>query len=218
MSKYRIQYSQDDRVKFISHLDFLRTVNRIFERSKLPLKFSNGFNPHTIMTIGLPLSVGTTSICDVLDIELTEDMDTAYMRELLNKNSPDGIRFLKIRNAENLKPLFNIDSAIYIARFDSNKEIDIASFAAEESIIIEKKSKRGMKEVNIKDFIRDMNQVDADDFMYAAEMHLNAGNFSNIKPELVLSTLAEYCGAEFFNININREKIFFEDGSGVFDE
>ena len=75
-----------------------------------------------------------------------------------------------------------------------------------------------MKEVNIKDFIRDMNQVDADDFMYAAEMHLNAGNFSNIKPELVLSTLAEYCGAEFFNININREKIFFEDGSGVFDE
>ena len=218
MSKYRIQYSQDDRVKFISHLDFLRTVNRIFERSKLPLKFSNGFNPHTIMTIGLPLSVGTTSICDVLDIELTEDMDTAYMRELLNKNSPDGIRFLKIRNAENLKPLFNIDSAIYIARFDSNKEIDIASFAAEESIIIEKKSKRGMKEVNIKDFIRDMKQVDADDFMYAAEMHLNAGNFSNIKPELVLSTLAEYCGAEFFNININREKIFFEDGSGVFDE
>lgn len=218
MSKYRIQYSQDDRVKFISHLDFLRTVNRIFERSKLPLKFSNGFNPHTIMTIGLPLSVGTTSSCDVLDIELTEDMDTAYMRDLLNKNSPDGIRFLKIRNAENLKPLFNIDSAIYIARFDSNKEIDIASFVAEKSIIIEKKSKRGMKEVNIKDFIRDMKPVDTEDFMYAAEMHLNAGNFSNIKPELVLSTLAEYCGAEFFNININREKIFFEDGSGVFDE
>ena len=218
MSKYRIEYSQDDRVKFISHLDFLRTVNRIFERSKLPLKFSNGFNPHTIMTIGLPLSVGTTSSCDVLDIELTEDMDTAYMRDILNQNSPDGIRFIKIRNAENLKPLFNIDSAVYIARFDSNKDIDINSFVTEESIIIEKKSKRGMKEVNIKDFIRSMKEIPSESSNYAVGMHLNAGNFSNIKPELVLSTLAQYCGAEFFNININREKIFFEDGKEVFDE
>lgn len=216
MSKYRIRYSQDDRVKFISHLDFLRTVNRIFERSKLPLKFSNGFNPHTIMTIGLPLSVGTTSSCDVLDIELTESMDTAHMTELLNANSPDGIRFLGIKSAEDLKPLFNIDSAIYKANFDSDKEIDIQKFIDEESIIIEKKSKRGMKEVNIKDFIRGMKSVEPADAMYCVEMHLNAGNFSNIKPELVLNTLAEYCDAKFRNININRENIFFDDGKEVF--
>lgn len=218
MSKYRIEYSQDDRVKFISHLDFLRTVNRIFERSRLPLKYSNGFNPHTIMTIGLPLSVGITSSCDVLDIELTETVDTAYMREILNKNSPDGIRFLKVRNAENLTPLFNIDSAVYVAQFDSDKDIDINSFVVDKSIIIEKKSKRGMKEVNIKDFIRDMKQIPSYSSNYAVQMHLNAGNFSNIKPELVLSTLAQYSDAKFSNININREKIFFENGKGVFDE
>ncbi|MBQ8525723.1 MAG: DUF2344 domain-containing protein [Clostridia bacterium] len=216
MSKYRIKYSQDDKVKYISHLDFLRTVNRVFARSKLPLKFSNGFNPHTIMTIGLPLSVGITSVCDVLDIELTEPMDTAYMKEILNSNSPEGIRILGVKNAEGLPPLFGIDSAIYTARFDSDKEIDIDRFIAEESITIEKKSKRGMKEVNIKDFIRSMKVIPADDTMYAVEMHLNAGNFSNIKPELVIATLAQYSGASFCNIAVNREKIFFEDGQEVF--
>ena len=216
MSKYRIQYSQGESVKYISHLDFLRTVNRIFARSKLPLKFSNGFNPHTIMTIGLPLSVGLTSVCDVLDLELTEPMDTAHMRELLNANSPEGIRFLGIKNAEGLTPLFNIDSAIYTACFDSDREIDIDKFIAEESITIEKKSKRGMKEVNIKDFIRSMKVIHREGSMYAVEMHLNAGNFSNIKPELVISTLAQYSDASFCNININRDKIFFEDGKEVF--
>ena len=216
MSKYRIKYSQGDEVKYISHLDFLRTINRVFSRSNLPLKFSNGFNPHTIMTIGLPLSVGTTSVCDVLDIELTEPMDTVYMREILNKNSPVGIRILDIKNADDLKPLFNIDSAVYTACFDSDREIDIDKFIKEESIIIEKKSKRGMKEVNIKDFIRSIESVECGESMYCVKMHLNAGNFSNIKPELVLSTLASYSGASFSNIEINRENIFFDDGQEVF--
>ena len=216
MSKYRISYSQGDEVKYISHLDFLRTVNRVFARSKLPLKFSNGFNPHTIMTIGLPLSVGTTSVCDVLDIELTEPMNTVYMKDILNANCPRGIRILGIKDAEGLKPLFNIDSAVYTACFDSDRQIDIDKFIAEDIIMIEKKSKRGMKEVNIKDFVRSMEIVDSDSTMYSIKMHLNAGNFSNIKPELVLSTLADYCGAHFCNIAINREKIFFDDGTEVF--
>ena len=73
-----------------------------------------------------------------------------------------------------------------------------------------------MKEVNIKDFIRGMKSVEPADAMYCVEMHLNAGNFSNIKPELVLNTLAEYCDAKFRNININRENIFFDDGKEVF--
>ena len=84
MSKYRIQYSQNDDIKFISHLDFLRTINRVFMRAKTPVKFSNGFNPHLVMTIGLPLSVGTTSECDVLDIELTQSVDKTKLLNDLN--------------------------------------------------------------------------------------------------------------------------------------
>lgn len=216
MSKYRIQYTQGDEVKYISHLDFLRTINRVFARADLPIKFSNGFNPHPVMTIGLPLSVGTTSVCDVLDVDLTHDMDIAELTERINKNCPLGIRVTAAKRAENLKPLFNIDSAIYTARFDTDGDPRIADFAAAESVMIEKKSKRGMKEVNIKDFIRSLGSADGGDREYGVTMHINAGNFSNLKPELVLSALGGFSGVTLSNIAINREKIFFDDGEPVF--
>ncbi len=216
MSKYRIQYTQGDEVKYISHLDFLRTINRVFARADLPIKFSNGFNPHPVMTIGLPLSVGTTSVCDVLDVDLTHDMDIAELTERINKNCPLGIRVTAAKRAENLKPLFNIDSAIYTARFDADGDPRIADFAAAESVMIEKKSKRGMKEVNIKDFIRSLGSADGGDREYGVTMHINAGNFSNLKPELVLSALGGFSQVTLSNIAINREKIFFDDGEPVF--
>lgn len=216
MSKYRIQYIQGDEVKYISHLDFLRTINRVFARADLPIKFSNGFNPHPVMTIGLPLSVGTTSVCDVLDVDLTQDMDIAELTERINKNCPLGIRVTAAKRAENLKPLFNIDSAIYTARFDADGDPRIADFAAAESVMIEKKSKRGMKEVNIKDFIRSLGATDGGDMEYGVIMHINAGNFSNLKPELVLSAMSGFSGVNLSNIAINREKIFFDDGEPVF--
>lgn len=216
MSKYRIQYIQGDEVKYISHLDFLRTINRVFSRADLPIKFSNGFNPHPVMTIGLPLSVGTTSVCDVLDVDLTQDMDIAELTERINKNCPLGIRVTAAKRAENLKPLFNIDSAIYTARFDADGDPRIADFAAAESVMIEKKSKRGMKEVNIKDFIRSLGATDGRDMEYGVIMHINAGNFSNLKPELVLSAMSGFSGVNLSNIAINREKIFFDDGEPVF--
>lgn len=216
MSKYRIQYIQGDEVKYISHLDFLRTINRVFARADLPIKFSNGFNPHPVMTIGLPLSVGTTSVCDVLDVDLTQDMDIAELTERINKNCPLGIRVTAAKRAENLKPLFNIDSAIYTARFDADGDSRIADFAAAESVMIEKKSKRGMKEVNIKDFIRSLGATDGRDMEYGVIMHINAGNFSNLKPELVLSAMSGFSGVNLSNIAINREKIFFDDGEPTF--
>ena len=212
MSKYRIQYIQNDDVKFISHLDFLRTINRVFMRAKAPVKFSNGFNPHLVMTIGLPLSVGTTSECDVLDIELTESVDTNKFMLDLNATCPDGIRITKITEAENLKPLHTIDSAIYEAHFNTDADIDMQKFFDEKEFLIEKKSKRGLNMVNIKDFIRNLEAIDSHK-KYGLKMHINAGNFSNLKPELVLKAMSEYLGFNATDIEICRKKIFLDDGS-----
>ena len=73
-----------------------------------------------------------------------------------------------------------------------------------------------MKEVNIKDFIRSLGATDGRDMEYGVIMHINAGNFSNLKPELVLSAMSGFSGVTLSNIAINREKIFFDDGEPVF--
>ena len=59
--KYRLQFSKEGETKYVSHLDLVRLFTRAFKRAELPLAYSEGFNPHPKMSIGLPLSVGVTS-------------------------------------------------------------------------------------------------------------------------------------------------------------
>ena len=216
MNKYRFCYKQGEEVKFISHLDFLRTAVRIFRRANLPVKYSEGFNPHMVMTIGLPLSVGTTSLCDCLEIEFTEEIDTSVVLDIINKVCPRGIEFIGVKKAEGLTPMHLIDSALYAASFTTGKNADLEEYLSAPEVMIEKKSKRKINEVNIKDFIRSIKVISTDGTHHKVEMHINAGNTSNLKPELVLKSIADYLNTEITDINIERKEIYFEDMTKVF--
>lgn len=216
MSKYRICYSQGEEVKFISHLDFLRTIVRTFRRAELPVKYSEGFNPHMVMTIGLPLSVGTTSVCDCLEVELTEEIDINKTIDAINAVCPRGIKILGIKPAEGLTPMYGIDSADYSADFTTDKPIDVKEYISAPEVMIEKKSKRKINEVNIKDFVRNIDVVSTDGTAHSLKLHLNAGNFSNLKPELVLKSMEKFYGCTISDIQIERKQIYFEDMTTVF--
>ena len=215
MSKIRLCYCQGEEVKFISHLDFLRTITRVFRRAELPVKYSEGFNPHMVMTIGLPLSVGTTSVCDCLDVELTKDVDLDEIKERINACTPRGIVVNSARNAEGLKPLFQIDSALYETSFTTDASIDVNKYIEKDEIMIEKKSKRKINEVNIKDFIRNIDIVESDGIKHKLMLHINAGNFSNLKPELVIKSMEVFFGCIATDIKIERKEIYFDDMTKV---
>lgn len=216
MSKYRICYSEGEEVRFISHLDFLRTIVRTFRRAELPVKYSEGFNPHMVMTIGLPLSVGTTSVCDCLEVELTEEIDIPSAIERINAVAPRGIRILGIKKAEGLTPMYDIDSAKYSAEFTSDKPIALEEYISAPEVMIEKKSKRKINEVNIKDFIRNIDVVSSDGVSHSLKLHLNAGNTSNLKPELVLKSMEKFFECIISDVQIERKQIYFEDMTTVF--
>lgn len=206
---YRITYTKGEMVKYISHLDFLRCVNRSFKRGKIPVKYSNGFNPHVLLNIALPCPVGVSSVCEMLDIELYEEMDTAEIKTRLSKALPVGIDVVDAVKRDNLPDYFEISSALYSVSFTSDKEIDIQKFIDEPEFIIEKKSKRGMKEVNIKDFVRKLEVTKDDSTSYAMNMVIDAGSKSNLKPELLLNAMGSYFGAGFSDIKTQREEIYF---------
>ena len=216
MSKIRLCYTQGEEVKFISHLDFLRTMTRTLRRAELPVKYSEGFNPHMVMTIGLPLSVGTTSVCDCLDVEFTQDMDTEEIKERINSCTPRGIYVREVKKAEGLKPLFQIDSALYETYFTTDISIDVNEYIKKDEILIEKKSKRKVNEVNIKDFIRNIEISSSDGVNHKLMLHINAGNFSNLKPELVIKSMENFFGCNATNIKIERKEIYFDDMTKVF--
>ena len=71
---FRIRFAKYGVVKFIGHLDAMRYFQKAVRRSELPIKYSQGFNPHQLMVFAQPLGVGVTSDGEYLDIE-TEDVD-----------------------------------------------------------------------------------------------------------------------------------------------
>ena len=92
MDKLRLKFEKTGRAVYISHLDLMRTLQRMFFRAGLPLVYSEGFNPHAKISIILPLSVGVSSRCEFLDFGLKEYVNLSEIPERLNAVAPEGIR------------------------------------------------------------------------------------------------------------------------------
>ena len=160
MNKLRMRFSKTGRAIYISHLDLMATMQRAFSRAECPLKYSEGFNPRPQISIALPLSVGTASLCEIMDFQLVHKVDITSLRERLNAKMPEGVEVLEIyeptrKNAE-LKWL----AVEGIFEYDDRK-VDImsdrlAAFFAQESIVVEKKTKRGLGEVDLRPSIREI--------------------------------------------------------------
>ena len=94
MDKLRLRFQKTGKAVYISHLDLMRVVQRIFLRAGTPIKYSEGFNPHALISICLPLSVGMASECELMDFRVTREVELAALLETLNAVSPEGVRFL----------------------------------------------------------------------------------------------------------------------------
>jgi len=70
VEKLLIKYTKEDRLKFISHLELIRVIERALRRGNIPLKFSEGFNPHPKISFAAPLSVGVSSQGEYMTVEV----------------------------------------------------------------------------------------------------------------------------------------------------
>ncbi|MCL2083532.1 MAG: TIGR03936 family radical SAM-associated protein [Oscillospiraceae bacterium] len=88
----RLAYQKTGRAKYISHLDLMRVFARAFARLKIPLRFSEGFNPHPYLSIAMPLGVGIESLCERLDFGISQAINIGSLPYRLNAELPAGIR------------------------------------------------------------------------------------------------------------------------------
>ena len=91
MAKRRLLFVKENQASYSSHLDLMRTFQRVFLRGGLELKHSQGFHPHPLISIVLPLPVGQSSDCELLDFEVEQDADGADIVERLNAGLPAGL-------------------------------------------------------------------------------------------------------------------------------
>ena len=161
MSKLRLRFTKHGKAVYISHLDLMRTMQRAFLRAGYPLKYSEGFNPHAQISILLPLSVGCASRCELMDFQLTSDCDFAEMPARLSAAMPEGIEALEVyemeRKVKELKWLSVAGRFEYDERDHGEMAAALNEFFAADSIVIEKKTKRGMGEADIAPAIREIS-------------------------------------------------------------
>ncbi|MDR2615200.1 MAG: TIGR03936 family radical SAM-associated protein [Oscillospiraceae bacterium] len=157
MSKARLRMSKLGTAKYISHLDFMRTMRRAFTRAEIPLRYSEGFNPHPLMSFALPLSVGQESVCELLDFETSGETPPDALRRL-NRTLPEGISATELYDGGKKPGLLRWVEVRGLMYYDapigkSAVEALTAVFAAER-IIARVRTKRGEEETDIAPRIR----------------------------------------------------------------
>lgn len=160
MDKYRMLFSKTGRAVYISHLDLMRTVTRAFMRAECKLRYSEGFNPHPNISIALPLSVGCESVCEIMDFKMREDMPCEEIRKRLMTQFPEGIEVIDVyeagRKVKEIKWLRISGVFEYDERDAAVMTQKLNEFYSTESIVITKKTKRGMGESDIRPAIREI--------------------------------------------------------------
>lgn len=230
-------------MRFIGHLDVQRYFQRLFNRTNLPMRYSEGFHPHQLLSFAQPLSLGVTSDGEYLDIELTEDVDPDEITKALNEKASAGIfinKTVRISDRELNKKLVTCMSLIERATYliilkddapECNLSAELSKLLANESLNVIKKTKKGEKEINLKELIYEVydysdelttiyqdptckmvvkpEDIEADT-LHAPEydngrkfiISLAAGSEININPELVINALAASSG-----LDLTMEKV-----------
>ena len=158
MDNLRIRFSKTGRAVYISHLDLMRTMQRAFLRAGLPLKYSEGFNPHAQITFAMPLSVGTASLCDLMDFRLKDFMSISEIPFRLNKALPEGIEVLEAYEWENKFKNIKWLDVDGVFEYDDRNPADmlpgLMDFFAQDSLVIRRKTKSGISDSDIAPSIR----------------------------------------------------------------
>ena len=161
MAKLRLKFRKEGRAVYISHLDLLRTFQRVFLREGLVLRHSQGFHPHPLLSFALPLPVGQSSDCELLDVEVDGQVDCAALPENLNRFMPEGI--VAVDCWEAVRPIRELDALrcqvelIYDRGVTEDTLQAIQDLFAREEIVIQKRTKhKAMADVDIRPLIRSL--------------------------------------------------------------
>lgn len=200
----RVFFSKTDRAKYISHLDLNRVMQGAIKRAKLPVWYTEGYNPHMYVQFMLPLSLGQEGVRETMDFRLLGDVPFEKVTERLNNALP-----LDIRAVETAAPVLK-NTDITTAEYEITADIDrtrFLEFTESEKIVVEKKTKKGVSEIDLKPLISGLSVGER------ITIRLPAGNDFNINPALLLEAYRSASGEELRRIRIIRTKILCADGS-----
>ncbi len=189
----RMRFSKTGRAKYISHLDLIRCMQRAVVRAALPAAYSEGFHPHMLTAFATTLSLGFTSTGEILDLTMTEEVPAAEVMQRLNAALPEGICIEEA--GEPVHKYRELAFAEYRLEIpcDSPAQLsaDFEKMMQQSALLTEKKTKKGIKEVDILPMIEVLDKQISSDVLILF-LRLNAGSNGGLNPALVSNVLTKY--------------------------
>jgi len=143
----RIFFNKTDQMKYISHLDMVRFFERVFNKSNIKVKYSEGYHPRPKMSFGNPVSLGVEAYNEIMDLDLAEEYNDEELLKILNENTPQGFFFHGIEEVAK-KSNINTEFETILYMIDGTKEeIEKLRKLFEQESIVEERIKRGKKQI-----------------------------------------------------------------------
>lgn len=198
----RVFFSKIERAKYISHLDLYGVFQRAVRKSGLAAWYTEGLSPRLYLQFMLPLSLGQEGLREAVDFRMLEELPFEEIAQRLSKALPNDIRVIEVskpvmKNTDITSAEYEISGAIDLEKF--------AKFCEKPTIITEKKTKKGVAEIDLKPYIQWLcidNKI---------TLRLPAGNDFNLNPNLLLGAFERENG-KISGIKIVRTQIFSENG------
>lgn len=200
MAKIRLQITKGESVRYISHLDYARAIERAIRRAKLPAAYSEGFNPHMKMAFASALALGVTSDAEYMDLELSQDIPVERFRPAFAAQLPKGIELREVKYMAPQTPALMkvVNLGTYLIRAPlASGDYDKAAAAVEafntaEQILYVKESPKGRREIDIKKFLAAaVELVSWDGVAVQLALAIHITPTGSVKPGEVLDALVK---------------------------
>lgn len=222
--KVRMRFSKAGTMKFIGHLDVMRYFQKAFRRAGLDMIYSQGYHPHPLLSFASPLGVGLTSDGEYLDLQLSSAGSSGEMLARINAAMAPELRVESFRRLpdDSKASMAMVAAADYlVSRKDgyglacggqAEFAMQFADYLAQPSICLEKKTKSGMAETDIRPLIIGFGEsagalaevlagrgsvAEAYANGQRIFLRLSAGSAANLKPELVMEGFCRFIGEEY---------------------
>ena len=204
--RLRITFGKSGTLIYTSNLDMAKVWERVLRRADMPLLYTRGFNTRPRISLAMPLPLGISSECELLDISLREriDFEEAALRAQLLDVAPQGLTIAAIdevdpRAATMQSLILSADYRIQfldpIDRGDLQRKID--DLLSQESIIVKRTRRRKRSVMDVRPLILSLALDKHEDSLWA---HLSVGDRGNLRPDHLLELL----GAESLHRQIHR--------------
>lgn len=212
----RIWFKKMGMSRYVSHLDLMRAMTRTVRRAKLPLWYTEGFNPHPYMTFALPLSLGMESLCESMDVRIEGDITNEGIFDLLKGAMPPGIELTAVTDPVHDPKVIALGE--FDILFDADKNAEalaavIKDMLSQDSLIVQKLGKKGrhkvLKDIDLMEHIKE-HSVGVMGERVKLSVTLPAGSTTNINPSLLADEIVK--NNEGASYTLVRKQLMLENG------